>query len=102
MSIPQIAYNVLESIVGPEHISQDPIDCEAHTPGPNGFETDLGVATILKSPGAVIFPANTEEVQKIVKACNRYKRPFIPISTQWGSGRGAAKVEGALMIDLKR
>jgi len=102
MSIPQIAYNVLESIVGPENISQDPIDCEAHTPGPNGFETDLGVATILKTPGAVIFPATTEEVQKIVKACNRYKLPFIPVSTQWWSGRGAAKVEGALMIDLKR
>src|SRR4030042_6704678 len=100
MTIPQAAYNVLEAIVGTDYISQDPIDCEAHTPGPNGFETDLGVATILKTPGCVIFPCTTEEVQKIVKTCNRYKIPFIPISTQWWSGRGAAKVEGAVMIDL--
>jgi FAD/FMN-containing dehydrogenase len=102
MSIPKEAYSVLESIVGSEYISEDPVDCEAHTPGPNGFETDLGIATIMKRPGCVIFPSTTEEVQKIVRTCNRYKIPFMPVSTQWWSGRGAPKVNDAILLDLKR
>ncbi|MDY6862149.1 MAG: FAD-dependent oxidoreductase [Thermodesulfobacteriota bacterium] len=102
MSIPKDAYRVMEAIVGKENISEDPIDCDAHTPGPTGFETDLGIATILKTPGCVIFPGTTEEVQKIVKTCNRYKVPYMPVSTQWWSGRGAPKVKDAVLIDLKR
>lgn len=102
MSIHKEAYTVLASIVGREYISDDPVDCQAHTPGPGGFETDIGIATILKTPGAVIFPETTEHVQNIVKACNRYNVPFMPVSTQWWSGRGAPNVEEALLIDLKR
>ncbi|GAG98952.1 unnamed protein product, partial [marine sediment metagenome] len=30
-----------------------------------------------KVPGCVIMPLTTEEVQKIVKVCNRYKVPFV-------------------------
>jgi FAD/FMN-containing dehydrogenase len=102
VSIPKEVFRVLKSIVGSEYISEDPVDCLAHTPGPNGFEADLGIATILKTPGCVVFPSTTGEVQKIVRTCNRYRVPFMPVSTQWWAGRGAPKVEDALLLDLKR
>jgi FAD/FMN-containing dehydrogenase len=102
VSIPKEVFQVLKSIVGSEYISEDPVDCLAHTPGPNGFEADLGIATILKTPGCVVFPSTTGEVQKIVRTCNRYRVPFMPVSTQWWAGRGAPKVEDALLLDLKR
>lgn len=103
MAIPGEAYKVLESIVGPEYISEDPVICEGYRAGPGGYECGMGYEKIMtKVPACVIMPKTTEEVQKIVRVCNRYQVPFTPISTMWFGPRSAPHVPDALLIDLKR
>lgn len=103
MGISREAYKVLEDIVGPEHISEDPVDMEAYRGGPEGYETSMGFGKVMsKYPAAVIMPKTTEEVQGIVRACNRYKVPYIPVSTMWWLAHAVPHVDGSLLIDLKR
>lgn len=103
MAISREAYKVLESIVGAEYISEDPVDRYAYRCGPGGYETDTGFGrTMTKIAGAIIMPKTTEEVQKIVKACNRYKVPYVPWSTGFFGPRSFPYVEDAIIVDLKR
>jgi hypothetical protein len=103
MAISKEAYKVLESIVGSEYISADPTICEGYRSGPGGYESGLGYERVMtKIPGCVIMPRTTEETQKIVKACNRYKIPFVPYSTGFYGPRSHPHVSDALIIDLKR
>ncbi len=103
MAIKRDAYEILKGIVGEEYISDDPAICEAYRAGPGGYECALGYERVMtKIPGAVILPKTTEEVQKIVKVCNKYKIPFVPYSTGFYGPRSHCHVEGELLIDLKR
>jgi glycolate oxidase len=103
MAISKKAYSVLEAIVGEDYISSDPVVCEGYRSGPAGYEAGLGYERVMtKVPGCVIMPLTTEEVQKIVKVCNRYKIPYVPYSTGWYGPRSHCHVEGELLIDLKR
>jgi len=103
MAISKEVYKVLESIVGSEYISADPVICEGYRAGPGGYECGLGYERVMtKIPGCVIMPRTTEEVQKIVKVCNRYKVPFVPYSTGFYGPRSHPHVSDALLIDMKR
>jgi glycolate oxidase len=103
MAIPEEAYKVLESIVGPEYISADPAICEGYRAGPGGYECGLGYERVMtKVPGCVIMPRTTEEVQSIVKVCNRYEIPYVPYSTGFYGARSHPHVSDALLIDMKR
>ncbi len=103
MAISKEAYKVLEAIVGGEYISSDPVVCEGYRSGPGGYEAGLGYERVMtKIPGCVIMPLTTEEVQKIVRVCNRYKVPYVPYSTGWYGPRSHCHVENELLIDLKR
>ena len=65
MAVSKEAYKVLESIVGTEYISADPVVCEGYRAGPGGYECGLGYERVMtKLPGVVIMPRTTEEVQK--------------------------------------
>jgi hypothetical protein len=100
MGIAKEAYQALESIVGSEYISDDPVTLEAYVP--SSYETELGYTKVeCMKPECVILPRTTEEVQRIVKVANRYKLPYTPISTYWIT-RGGAKRPHCIMIDLKR
>ncbi|MBR4231582.1 MAG: FAD-binding oxidoreductase [Oscillospiraceae bacterium] len=102
MAINQEAYKELELIVGKRWISQDIAEREcyrsimaessAHS-GPYDGETPL--------PGAVILPGSTEEVQAIVKICNKYDIHFKACSTFW-SVMGFIGDDDSLQIDMKR
>jgi glycolate oxidase len=97
------AYKILETIVGPEYISADPVICEGYRAGPGGYECGLGYDRVMnKVPGCVIMPRTTEEVQKIVRVCNRYKIAYVPWSTGFYGTRTHPHVSNALIIDLKR
>ena len=93
------AYKALEDIVGPEFITQEPaiLDTYDFVYGmelryPNKF----GIR-----PLAVIIPGSTEEVQAIVKACNRFGTKFKAHST--GFSPGALQGEGPILsIDMRR
>jgi glycolate oxidase len=103
MAISKEAYKVLEAIVGEEYISADPVVCEGYRAGPGGYECGLGYERVMtKLPACVIMPLDTEEVQKIVKVCNRYKIPYVPFSTGWYGPRSHCHVDDELIIDMKR
>ncbi len=103
MAISKEAYKRLESIVGAEYISADPVVCEGYRAGPGGYECGLGYERVMtKIPACVIMPRTTEEVQKIVKVCNRYEVPYVPYSTGWYGPRSHCHVDNELIIDMKR
>jgi glycolate oxidase len=103
MAIVKEAYNALEAVVGSKYISDDPIICEGYRAGPGGYECGSGYERVMtKLPHAVILPETTEEVQKIVKICCRYKVPYVPYSTGFYGPRSHCHVENELLIDLKR
>ena len=53
-------------------------------------------------PGAVILPGSTEEVQKIVRVCNRYKISFKPFSSGFEIVATALDNENSVILDLRR
>ena len=100
MSILKEAYQALESIVGSEFVSDDPGVCESYRKGGYGKNRPALEGQALK-PGCVILPGTTEEVRQILKVCNQYKIPFIPIGC-FGITTQAPKVPDVVSIDLKR
>jgi glycolate oxidase len=89
----------LEDIVGPDFISIEPNILD-------GYCFSWGNELAWKSrfatrPLGVVLPGNTEEVQAIVKACNRFKITFKAHSTGFGSG-GLEADNQFLSIDLRR
>lgn len=131
MALRNDVYKVLKSIVGQENISEDPAVLDGYAwqwiielAGPETIEfglktfkpsdaleitdKEMKLATALKlgsrfgvRPVAVILPANTEEVQALVKACNRYGLKYKAHSTGWGAF-GSPGTMGVLQIDLRR
>jgi len=99
MSIPKEAYRALGSIVGPEHISEDPVTCRAYRT--KSYRRETAYETICMTPECVVMPKTTDEVQRIVKVCNRYRIPYTPTSTYWYA-TSSPKEPNELMIDLKR
>ena len=103
MSIQKSAYKALESVVGSRYISDDPAICEGYRSGPGGYESGLGYEKVMTTiPGTVIIPKNTEEVQRVVKICNRFKVPYVPYSTGFYGPRSHCHVQNELLVDLKR
>jgi glycolate oxidase len=103
MSISKEAYKALESCVGSKYISEDPVILEGYRCGPGGYEAGCGYERVMtKIPGCVIMPETTEEVQKIVKICYRYKVPYAPYSTGFYGPRTHPHVDDAIIIDMKR
>jgi hypothetical protein len=103
MTITKEAISVLEAIVGSDYFSDDPAVCEGYRSGPCGYEAGLGYERVMtKIPGCVAMPADTEEVQELVKACNRYKIPYVPYATGFYGPRSHPHVSDALIIDMKR
>lgn len=95
MSLPSHIYKMLESIVGEENISD-----EDHVLAAYRHKSSQG-GRMPASPDAVIMPANTEEVQAIVRICNRYDIKFKAIASLFGVG-GIANQPGLLIISLRR
>ena len=99
MIISKEAYQAFESIVGPKYISSDPVTCRAYRT--KSYRAETGYGLICTLPSCVILPKTTDEVQRIVKVCNRYKIPYTPTSTYWYA-TSAPKKPNELLIDLKR
>ena len=77
MAIERTAYKALESVLGVENISEDPsvllgydyhAFCCLNPTGEGRF--------FPHAPEAVVLPESTEEVQGIIKVCNRYNLKF--------------------------
>lgn len=89
-------YRAFEDVVGPDNISDDPaiLDSYAFRWGPES-------ETFIRRFAAVTLPKDTEEVQAIVKLCNRYRIQYKASSTGWGffSDPGGPDV---IKMDLRR
>jgi len=72
MSLPLHVYAELEQIVGPENIS----DREYILAGVRHAMPHTPVKP--PSPAAVLLPGSAEEIQQIIKVCNRHGLKFIP------------------------
>jgi len=98
MALERETYRAFEDIVGIENISEEPAELHAYA-----FHFGRGSRSQLfcPLPEAVILPASTEEVQAIVKTCNRYGVRFKPLSTGWGIFNSPGG-KGVIQIDLRR
>ena len=93
------AYRDLEEAVGPENVSREPgvLDGYAWQPTNNDHPTERWV----KRPVAVALPASTEEVQAVVRACNKHGLKFKAFSTGWGVWCGPT-YDNVVQVDLRR
>lgn len=96
-------YEALESIVGPENISQDLAVLAGYSYYGNAFLSipEKPPEKWTPFPDAVILPGSAEEVQAIVKTCNRYGVKFKAHSTGWGSW-AAVMQKNSVLMDLRR
>ncbi len=102
--LPPEVYTALEDIVGSEWISEDRAVVECYSK----FSVDSG-GTLKKHakdpsniPACIILPGSTEEVQAIVRVCNRYKIKFIPFTNGMITFNGPTTPEPTLCIHVSR
>jgi glycolate oxidase len=102
MALERDVYRGLENIVGWENISNEPVILDSYTfcwlseTHPQFAPSKYGIR-----PEAVLLPANTEEVQAIVKVCNRYKIKYKAHATGYGVFAFPYQ-EGVVLLDLRR
>jgi len=98
MALTKEQYQAFEAIVGPENISDDPVDLDA-------WAWRSGQAAMAQDfkPRfeAILMPGSTEEVQAIVRLCNRLGVQFKASSTGWGVYCDAGG-PGCIKLDLRR
>ncbi len=103
MPLERSAYQALESIVGPENISENPAVLAGYSFYPMASIT-IGNQPPSKwklFPDAVILPGSTEEVQAIVKTCNRLRIHFKAQSTGWAPFAAVSK-KNSVLLDMRR
>ncbi len=100
MALKKDAYLALEDIVGPDFITEDTaiLDTYNQVWGNRLFYDDK----FSTRPGAVLLPADTDEVQKIVRACNRYGILFKPFSSGFENVSLSLASENSVTLDLRR
>src|SRR4030043_179389 len=98
MALTTEQYAAFEDIVGPDYISADPVILYSYS-WRSGLYAGLDKFTPLFE--AAVLPQSTEEVQAIVKLCNKLKLQFKATSTNWGPYSDAAHPE-CIKIDLRR
>ncbi|MGH2743451.1 MAG: FAD-binding oxidoreductase, partial [Thermoleophilaceae bacterium] len=84
----------LRAAVGAEHVV-------THEHQLRTYESD-GLLQYAVTPGAVVLPCSTEEVQSVVRACHRAGVPFVARGAGSGLSGGALPVEGGVLISLSR
>jgi hypothetical protein len=103
MSINKEALQALQDIVGPKNFSDDPAILAT-------YQFPLDVTSIHLGPfyqtytprgAAVVLPSCTEEVQAIVKTCNKYKIKYKASSTFWGA-MGFPCYDDVVQLDMRR
>jgi len=92
------AYRDLEAAVGAEYASREPGVLDGYTWQPTINDDP---AKWVKRPVAVVLPSSTEEVQEVVRACNRHGLKFKAFSTGWGVYSGCT-YDNVVQVDLRR
>ncbi len=103
MTLNREKFNMLKSIVGPDNISDDPAMMDGYI---WHWRTEMYVKKPYlrfseNRPVAVVMPETTEEVQQIVKACNRHDLKFRAMSTGWGPWNAPIN-DNVVQLDMRR
>lgn len=103
MTLSKEAYKTLENIVGQENISDDPALCDSYAFQYLADTARPDQSHFMPRPVAALMPGSVEEIQAIVKTCNRYKIKVKPYSTGWYFF-GAPQKDGddTIQLDLRR
>jgi len=103
MTLSREVYQALEDIVGAENISEDPAVLDSYTYSLSQTSIHLGpfYNTFTPRGEAVLLPGSTEEVQAIVRICNRYRIKLKSSSTFW-SAMGYPLDANTIQLDMRR
>jgi glycolate oxidase len=103
MTLSREVYAEFESIVGPQNISEDPAILDSYTYSLSQTSLHMGPFYNVYTPRgeAVLLPGCTEEVQAIVRLCNKYKLKLKSSSTFW-SAMGYPSYENTIQLDMRR
>jgi glycolate oxidase len=100
MALTREVYQALEAIVGPDNISDDPATLDSYAFQWTAELSQRG-SKYMPRPEAALMPGSTEEIQAIVRTCNRYKIKCKAYSTGWGP-YAVPQTEGVIQLDLRR
>jgi glycolate oxidase len=87
------ALEQLRKAVGPEHVVADPHDLVI-------FERDASITGAL--PDAIVFPADTAEVSRVLKIAAAHGVPVVPRGAGTGLSGGAVTVKRGIALSLAR
>jgi glycolate oxidase len=94
MTLPTSLAGELRGALGSEHVLTEPEQLRV-------YECD-GLTGHRAIPELVVLPSSTEEVQAIVRACNREGVPFVARGAGTGLSGGATPFAGGVVISLAR
>jgi glycolate oxidase len=86
----------LENQVGPGHLRTAAADLAAYA-----YDA-YGAAGERRLPDAVAFPADTDEVSRIVQVCAEHDVPIVPRGAGTGYVAGAVATRGGVVLNLTR
>jgi hypothetical protein len=103
MALTREEYKAFEDVVGQNNISDDPALLDSYTYPLMATSLHLGPYYRVWTPRseATILPETTEEVQAIVKLCNKYGKKVKAASTFWG-GMGYPTHDNVIQLDMRR
>ena len=100
MKLSNEEYKALEEIVGPEYISQEPVIMDTYNQvWGNKFFFDEKHSM---RPAAVLLPASTVEIAKVVKVCNRHGLLFKAFSSGFEYLSLSLMNSKGILFDLRR
>ena len=93
-------YRALEDIVGPEYITQEPVIGESYNQV-WGNKLEFGQKHI-SPPAAILLPSTVEEIQKIIRVCNKYGILFKALTSGFEYVAITLEKEKGILLDLRR
>jgi glycolate oxidase len=100
MRLTKEEYKALEDIVGPEYITQEPVIMESYN---QVWGNKLAFGDKRHNPpAAVLLPATVEEVQAIVRFCNKAGILFKPSARAFEYVATYLSSERGILLELKR
>jgi len=94
MALKRDFYKALEDILGPQYVSDDPVITETYA---MPVKANMPIGARFE---AITLPDSTEEVQAVVKLCNKHKVQYKASSTGWLYSDAAGP--NCIKIDLRR
>ncbi len=98
---PDEAFEEMKAALGSRWVNRDKVVRQAYYARGYGFELWPAMG-ISYPPCIVTLPSSTEEVAAIVKICNKYNLPYVPMSSGWMSQATPRFRSDMVLIDLQR